>query len=63
MSTKRQWRKPIESDKARKCRARNEFEKKPFYVEWNAEYQTWAVSGSPHILVRVYEILDAKEAP
>ena len=32
---KRQWRKPTEDDKQRKCRARSPYEKNPFYVEWN----------------------------
>ena len=56
MTTKLQWRKPIESDKALKCRARNKFEKKTYFVEWNQEYQVWAIFGKPHIFVRVDEI-------
>ena len=33
---KREWRKPIEEDKTRKCLARSSFYKQPFYVEWNS---------------------------
>lgn len=57
---KREWRKPTEADRARKCRARCKFEKNPFYVEWNAEYSAWAIAGRPHILVHVDEVLDAR---
>ena len=56
---KRQWRRPTEDDKLRKCRARNPWEKRPFYVEWNERYSCWSIAGTPHILVAVSEILDA----
>lgn len=56
--SKRQWRKPTEEDKARKCRARNQHESSPFYVEWNSEYNCWAKAGTPHILILVGEILE-----
>jgi hypothetical protein len=56
----RQWRKPTEQDKARKCRARSQFEKYPFYVNWNTEYNCWALSGTPHILILVGEILEPR---
>jgi len=58
MTTKRQWRAPVEADKSRKCRARNAHEKHAFYVEWNAEWNNWAIAGRPHILVSVHEVLD-----
>lgn len=54
----RQWRRPTESDKTRKCRARSPYEKRPFYVEWSSVWNVWAVAGSPHILVAVSEILE-----
>lgn len=57
----RQWRAPIEADKGRKCRARNEYEKKPFYVVWNKEYKTWCLDSANHILVRVKEVLEPRE--
>ena len=57
MSAKREWRKPTEADRGRKCRARNRFEKHAFYVRWNTEFATWALAGTPHILVRVDEVL------
>jgi hypothetical protein len=57
----RVWRAPTEEDKKRECRARNPFEKNPFYVEWNEEYQCWAIAGRSHILVAVSEILSPKE--
>lgn len=57
---KRQWRAPNESDKLRKCRARNPYEKQPFYVEWNPEFHCWAKFGTPHILILVTEVLDEK---
>lgn len=56
----RVWRPPTEGDRARKCRARSSFEKRPFYVEWNAEYKCWAFHGRPHILVAVHEILSTQ---
>lgn len=59
---KRQWREPTDEDKKRKCRARSKFEKKPFYVVWNGEYDTWARARSPHILISVDEILEPAEA-
>ncbi len=58
---KREWRKPTEADRSRKCRARNRFEKNAFYVEWNTEYRTWCISGRPHILIRVDEVLAGKD--
>lgn len=57
---KRNWRKPTEEDKQRKCYARNKFEDKPFYVEWNDQYGVWASYGRSHILVTVSEILEPK---
>ena len=62
MAAIREWRKPTEADRTRKCRARNRFEKNAYYVEWNAEYSTWAIAGRPHILVRVDEVLDDRPA-
>jgi len=55
---KRQWRKQINADRGRKCRARSSYEKRPFYVEWNDEFECWAIAGRPHILVAVHEILE-----
>lgn len=57
MTTKRVWRTPTEEDRARKCRARNPFEKRPFYVVWNREWKTWGLAERPHILVAVAEVL------
>lgn len=56
----RTWRTPALEDRTRKCRARSPFEKRPFYVEWNAEYNTWGLAGRKHILVAVSEILSPK---
>lgn len=57
------WRKPTEDDKQReKCRARSPFEPRPFYVQWNSEYNCWAQYGSPHILIAVSEILSPGNA-
>lgn len=58
---KREWRKPTEADRQRKCRARSPYEKQPFYVVWNDEYKTWALADRPHILVAVREILAPAE--
>lgn len=60
MSKERVWRKPTEEDKARKCRARSRYEKNPFYVVWSAEWKTWCLANSQHILVAVDEILSPK---
>lgn len=62
MAAKRVWGKPTEADRTRKCRARNRFEKAAYYVEWNAEWNTWAIAGRPHLLVRVDEVLDGRPA-
>lgn len=60
---KRFWRKPNITDRARKCRARSPYQKRPFYVEWNSEFGCWAMYGRKHILVAVSEILSPKEQP
>lgn len=60
MTTKRQWRRPTEEDKLRKCRARSSFEEKPFYVAWNSDWDCWGMYGKEHILVAVHEILEPK---
>lgn len=57
----RKWRKPTEADKERKCLAKNPFEPEKFYVEWNPEFNCWALAGRQHILVMVSEVLEAKE--
>lgn len=62
MAANREWRKPTEADRGSKWRARNRFEKRPYYVEWNAEWDCWAISGRPHILVRVDEIFATPSA-
>lgn len=54
---KRFWRAPTEEDKLRKCRARSQFEARPFYVVWNEEWKCWGLYGRKHILVAVSEIL------
>lgn len=61
------WRAPTEEDKARKCRARNPYEKRPFYTEWSETWGCLAIAGRPHILIAVAEILSPakikKETP
>lgn len=57
MAAKRVWRAPTKEDRARKCRARNPYEKRPFYVVWNSQWKTWGLAGRQHILVAVTEIL------
>lgn len=55
---KRQWRKPTEADKERRCYAWHKAEDKKFYVVWNPEYEVWGLADRPHILVAVTEILE-----
>ena len=55
---KRVWRAPTDEDKKMdRCRARNSFEKRAFYVQWCEEWQNWALYSNSNILVRVDEVL------
>ena len=45
----RKWRRPTEDDKKRKCYAKNIFEEKPFYVEWNSDHNCWGI-----LVVNIY---------
>lgn len=56
----RHWRPPTLEDRKRKCRAKNPYERYPFYVEWNETYHCWGRYGRPHILILVCEILSPK---
>lgn len=58
---KRVWRKPIEADKTRKCRARNLIEGSPFYAVWNETYECWCLAEANHILVLVSEVLEPRQ--
>lgn len=56
-----QWRRPTEADKKRKkLLARNPYESRPYFVQWDKDNNRWALYGFPHILMLVSEVCGKK---